>query len=253
MLSSCEYYWEDWKGLFGQRSKDNVHPGGALAAPGTLCTKGTCAQAVGHKAEQRCEAPLSFVWKRGFTLTPFMAMLHSRWVRPVNSTHEQIQCPPPPQGVCPEPDQPASCWPSRCHSSTPLLAPDLSYLTVVESLCLLFACWPSFLLGQHRQLFPWSGKQSFSKGPVYSYWLEGSQSRIKKKITAMCCLASRLVCALDWWIAQQFTVPAPSVSHLWGQCAMPAWEWHVVGFSDICETLKHLTLAICLPLPFQNR
>ena len=87
-LSSCDYFWEDWKRLSGQRNKDNIHLGGALAASGTLCTEGTRAQAVGHKAVQRYEAPLSFVWKRGFTLAPFMAMLHGHWVRPVNSTHE---------------------------------------------------------------------------------------------------------------------------------------------------------------------
>lgn len=46
-LSRCEYYWENWKRLFGAEEQDNIHQGGALAAPGTLCTKGNRAQAVG--------------------------------------------------------------------------------------------------------------------------------------------------------------------------------------------------------------
>lgn len=136
-LSSCEYYWEDWKRLFGQRNKDSFQ------------------QCPRHLLHLRyvctgCEAPLSFVWKRGFTLAPFMAMLQGCWVRPINSTHEQICRPFPPQGVCPELNQPASCWPSQCHSSTPLLAPDLSYLTVIKSLQLAF-CLLSIIFARTAQ------------------------------------------------------------------------------------------------------
>lgn len=48
-LSRCQYYWENWKRLFGTEEHDNIHLGGVLAAPGTLCTKGNVHRPWGTK------------------------------------------------------------------------------------------------------------------------------------------------------------------------------------------------------------
>lgn len=106
--------------------------------------QGKCAQAVGHKAEQWCEAHLSCVWERGSALALFVALLHGHWEHPVNSTCDQIQHSPSPQSL-PRPGP--ACEPSRYHSSP--------WMSLTSQLPRAYSsCWPSFLSGQHRQPFP---------------------------------------------------------------------------------------------------
>lgn len=128
--------------------------------------------------------------KKGFTLAQFKVMLCICWVRPVNSTHEWTQHPPPPQGMCPEPDQPTSCWPSGCLSSVPVLAPDPSYLVLSESLLWVAFCFLTIIFVGPAQAaihLVWKARSlasSLTDKPgrsLWSYWPEGSQNRTNKK------------------------------------------------------------------------
>lgn len=140
-------------------------------------------------------------------------------------------------GVLPHHRVCAQNWTSLWALSTGLL---MSY-------GLLSACRPLVWPGQRRQPFLGSGKQVLLKEALYSCWLEGSQSWTTKRKT--CSVLSGFQVSLCTWLMNSSAVHTACVISVMSVRTMLGVIW----FSAICEALQHLALAICLPLPFQNR
>lgn len=129
-LSSCEYYWENWKSLFDTEEQYNIDVGGVLAAPGTLCTKGNVHRPWGTKLS----SDVRHIWVVcGRGALHWLCLWHCCMV--TGSTplipHVTRFSILPHHRVCPDLDQPVS------HPLIPLFTLDVSYITAAKSLQLL--------------------------------------------------------------------------------------------------------------------
>lgn len=86
--------------------------------------------------------------------------------------------------MCPEPDQPTSCWPSGCHSSVLVLAPDPSYLVLSESLLWVAFCFLTIIFVGPAQAaihLVWKARSLASSRFICKINLEGLFDLIDQK------------------------------------------------------------------------
>lgn len=146
----------------------------------------SCTGCGGHKAEWWHEAHLSFVWESSFTLALCHCCTAARCTPLIpHVTRFSIL---PHHRVCPDLDQPAN------HSLTPLLALDLSCITVVKSLQLACSLLSIIFARPAQAAFPlvWT-----SRTHLFSMTRGITEQDPEKSSCSGSCLASRLVCAPD--------------------------------------------------------